>query len=154
MGLEPTTLYTPHVHIFVYGSVHVCPPPLTTVSLSMNSITMGGGDSCTLLASPKIRMPLMRMVWSQVGQTVSETVHVLSLRVWNDSMQYGSVGMRVSRAQTKSMELTSGICKYPGGTVRAIAHVHAVLPRYYARITPRFYARNRLSTPKLAEIYA
>ena len=43
---------------------------------------------------------------------------------------------------------------YPGGTVRAIAHVHAVLPRYYARITPRFYARNRLSTPKLAEICA
>ena len=42
---------------------------------------------------------------------------------------------------------------YPGGTVRAIAHIHAVLPRYYARITPRFYARNRLSTPKLAEIY-
>ena len=24
---------------------------------------------------------------------------------------------------------------FPGGTVRAIAHVHAVLPRYYARIT-------------------
>ena len=44
------------------------------------------------------------------------------------------------------------IYKYPGGTVRAITHVHAVLPRYYARITPRFYARNRLSMPKLAEI--
>ena len=62
-----------------------------------------------------------------------------------------------SRRQKKRFRLM--FCRtvrfvYPGGTVRAIAHVHAVLPRYYARITPRFYARNRLSTPKLAEIYA
>ena len=35
---------------------------------------------------------------------------------------------------------------YPGGAVRAITHVHTVLRRYYAR--------NRLSTPKLAQIYA
>ena len=53
----------------------------------MNSITIGGGDSTTLLASPKIRMLLMRIVWSHVGQRVSEMTRVFSLDVWKDSKQ-------------------------------------------------------------------
>ena len=68
------------------------PRPLTTVSLSMNSMMMGGGDSTTLLVSPKILMLFIRMVWSQVGQTVSEITLVRSLDVWNDTRQYGSGG--------------------------------------------------------------
>ena len=62
--------------------------------------------------------------------------------------------LRAAQCLLKKNSWCKYTCMYPGGTVRAIAHVHAVLPRYYARITPRFYARNRLSTPKLAEIYA
>ena len=53
-------------------------------------MTTGGGDSTTLLVSPKILMFFIRMVWSQVGQTVSEMTIVLALDVRNDTRQYGS----------------------------------------------------------------
>ena len=42
------------------------------------------------------------------------------------------------KRQARSNKQGNGTYMYPGGTVRAIAHVHAVLRRYYAQITPRF----------------